>query len=72
MTIADRTREDDKAFVALVNNQVQRVTSELNKLERLLQAGLVDRAVLVDFRKAVDQIRKTTWHVQHATEAAEK
>jgi len=72
MTMSNRTREDDQAFVALVTNQVQRVTMELNKLERLLQAGMVDRAVLNEFRQAVDQIRKTTWNVEHSMSEAEK
>jgi hypothetical protein len=69
MTKPDRTHEDDQAFMALVNNQVQRVTSELGKLERLLQAGMVDRSVLVEFRQAVDQIRKTSWNVEHSMAA---
>jgi len=55
--------EDDRAFVALVSAQVQRVTQELTKLERLLQAGMVDRAVLQEFRRAVDLIRQTSWKV---------
>ena len=59
---------DDKAFVELVSNQVQRVTLELNKLEKLLQAGMVDKAILVEFRTAVDQIRKTSWEVQSSME----
>ena len=64
--------EGDKAFMALVTNQVQRVTQELNKLERMLQAGMVDRAVLREFRKAVDLIRQTSWDVQNSLDAKEK
>ena len=64
--------EGDKAFMALVTNQVQRVTQELNKLERMLQAGMVDRAVLREFRKAVDLIRQTSWDVQKSLDAKEK
>jgi hypothetical protein len=65
-TMLNRTHEDDQAFMVLVNNQVQRVTNELGKLERLLQAGMVDRAVLLEFRQAVDQIRKTSWNVEQS------
>jgi len=72
MTMSDRTREDDQAFMALVTSQVQRVTNELTKLERLLQAGMVDRNVLEEFRQAVDQIRKTSWNVQHSMENVER
>lgn len=46
--------------------QVRRATTELLKLEQLLKAGLVDYAVLQEFRKAVDQIRTTSWTVQQA------
>ena len=60
---------DDLAYIALVTNQVKRVTQELNKLETMLQAGMVDRAVLEEFRRAVDQIRKTSWSVQQSMEA---
>ncbi|MGZ4787450.1 MAG: hypothetical protein ACXVZX_02950 [Terriglobales bacterium] len=68
MTPTNQIREDDKAYVALVSSQVQRVTQELNKLEQLLQAGMVDRAVLAEFRQAVDQIRKTSWNVERTME----
>lgn len=63
-----RKEEDDKAFLALVTNQVQRVTQELKKLEQVLQAGMVDREVLAEFRKAVDQIRQTSWKVNQSIE----
>jgi len=66
IVFTNQTREDDKAFVALVTGQLQRVTQELNKLEQLLQAGMVDRSVLVEFRQAVDQIRKTSWNVERS------
>ncbi|HVZ17332.1 MAG TPA: hypothetical protein VG897_09465 [Terriglobales bacterium] len=65
MSTTTQIREDDKAYLALVSNQVRRVTQELNKLEQMLQAGMVDRAVLTEFRQAVDQIRKTSWNVEH-------
>lgn len=56
--------EGDQAFAKLVTNQASRVTQELIKLEQLLKAGMVDPAVLKDFRKAVDDVRKTSWAVQ--------
>ena len=62
------SQSDDQAFVALVSSQVQRVTQELTKLEKLLQAGMVDKAILAEFRQTVDQIRKTTWEVQQLPE----
>jgi hypothetical protein len=62
------TQSDDKAFAALVSSQVQRVTQELAKLDKLLQAGMVEKAILVEFRQAVDQIRKTSWEVEHSME----
>ena len=62
------TQSDDRAFAALVSSQVQRATLELTKLEKLLQAGMVDKTILAEFRLAVDQIRKTTWDVQQSSE----
>jgi hypothetical protein len=70
MTMQERTGEDDQAFMALIDSQVQRVTTELAKLERLLQAGMVERSVLAEFRVAVDKIRQTSWNVQHSMQAA--
>ena len=72
MISAETMREDDKAYVALVSSQVRRVTQELNKLDQLLQAGMVDRNVLAEFRQAVDQIRQTSWNVQRSMEQSGK
>jgi hypothetical protein len=58
--------EGDQAFAKLVTNQVSRVTQELVKLEQLLKAGMVHPVVLKDFRKVVDEIRKTSWSVQQS------
>jgi hypothetical protein len=63
MKIAE-INDADQAFAKLVTNQVSRVTQELVKLEQLLKAGMVDPAVLKEFRKAVDDVRKTSWSVQ--------
>jgi len=57
---------ENQAFVALVNSQVQRVTLELRKLEAMLEAGLVAPSVLNEFRRAVDEIRKTSWNVHQS------
>lgn len=62
------TQAHDQAYIALISSQVQRVTHELTKLEKLLQAGMVDKAILAEFRQAVDQIRKTSWEVQQSLE----
>lgn len=66
------TQPDDNAYIAQISSQVQRVTQELTKLERLLQAGLVDKAILAEFRQAVDQIRKTSWDVQQSMETVKR
>jgi hypothetical protein len=58
--------EGEQAFARLVTNQASRVTQELIKLEQLLKAGMVDPAVLKEFRKAVDDVRKTSWTVQQS------
>jgi hypothetical protein len=60
--------EADQAFAKLVNNQLSRVTQELVKLEQLLKAGMVDPAVLKEFRKVVDEVRTTSWTVQKSLE----
>jgi hypothetical protein len=43
---------------------VARITGELQRLEQLLSAGMVDRRVLSEFRYAVDSARKTGWQVE--------
>ena len=57
-------KEANQAFGKQVTNQVARVTGELNRLEQLLSAGMVDRRVLSEFRYAVDRARQTGWQVQ--------
>ncbi len=61
----------DSAFNAQVNAQTERITAELNKLGQLLQAGMVDRRVLVSFREAVNRIRLISWGVQQWLEGGE-
>jgi len=56
-------QEANQAFTRQVTNQVARITGELNRLEQLLSAGMVDRRVLSEFRYAVDSARKTGWQV---------
>ena len=56
--------EADEAFARLVTSQVSRVTQELVKLEQFLKAGMVEPSVLKEFRKVVDDVRKTSWNVQ--------
>lgn len=57
-------QEANQAFSKQVTNQVARITSELNRLEQLLSAGMVDRRVLSEFRYAVDRARQTGWQVE--------
>lgn len=66
MITPNQFQQENQAFVTLVNNQVQRVTLELRKLEAMLVAGLVAPSVLNEFRQAVDEIRKTSWKVHQA------
>ena len=54
-----------------MNTQTERITAELNKLGQLLQAGMVDRRVLVSFREAVNRIRLISWGVQQWLEGGE-
>src|SRR5579884_2960905 len=60
----------NSAFCSQVSNQVRRATAELNKLEQLLLAGIVDRRILSDFRDAVNRIRRTSWTVQQCFDQA--
>jgi hypothetical protein len=64
MNPTERVPGANSAFKAQVNAQTERITAELNKLEQLLLAGMVDRRVLISFREAVNRIRQTRWSVQ--------
>lgn len=57
-------KQANDAFGRQVSAQVSRITGELNRLEQLLSAGMVDRRVVGEFRDAVDKVRKTSGHVQ--------
>jgi small-conductance mechanosensitive channel len=57
-------QEANDAFGKQVSSQIARITGELNRLEQVLSAGMVDRRVLTEFRDAVNKVRKTSWHVQ--------
>jgi hypothetical protein len=57
-------QEANQAFSKQVTNQVARITGELNRLEQLLSAGMVDRRVLTEFRYAVDRARQTGWQAE--------
>lgn len=57
-------KQANDAFGRQVSAQVSRITGELNRLEHLLSAGMVDRRVVAEFRDAVDKVRKTSGHVQ--------
>lgn len=47
-----------------VNFQLRKTSNELFQLEQVIRAGGVDPRILVDFRDAVDHVRKTAWAVQ--------
>jgi len=57
-------KQANDAFSKQISAQVGRITGELNRLEQLLSAGMVDRRVVAEFRDAVDKVRQTSWHVQ--------
>ncbi len=59
----------DTQFSKQVSQQVLKATAELNHLEQLLKAGMVDPEVLTDFRESVNRIRHTGWAVQQAMES---
>lgn len=65
-------KEADEAFKQQLTSQVSRVTGELDRLEGLLKAGLVDPRVLADFRHAVNRARTTSWQVQKWLEGDER
>jgi hypothetical protein len=47
-----------------VNFQLKRTSSELLRLEHAIRVGGIDERILMDFRDAVDHVRKTAWAVQ--------
>ena len=47
-----------------VNFQLRKTSNELMQLEQAIRTGGIDHRILVDFRDAVDHVRKTAWAVQ--------
>jgi len=47
-----------------VNFQLKKTSAELLQLEHAMRSGGVDQRILMDFRDAVDYVRKTAWAVQ--------
>jgi len=47
-----------------VNFQLRKTSNELMQLEQSIRTGGIDHRILVDFRDAVDHVRKTAWAVQ--------
>ena len=47
-----------------VNFQLKKTSSELMQLEHAIRSGGIDERILMDFRDAVDHVRKTAWAVQ--------
>src|SRR5262249_14667669 len=58
-------KQANDAVTKQVSAQVSRITGELNRLEQLLSAGMVDRRVVAEFRDAVNRVRQTSWQVQY-------
>ncbi len=46
-----------------VNFQLKKTSAELLQLEHTIRTGGIDQRILVDFRDAVDHVRKTAWAV---------
>ncbi len=64
----DDFAEHEKSYAAHLNSQMEQISGSLMHLDRMLAAGMVDRAVLDAFREAVDRVRTTGWLVQKAME----
>ena len=47
-----------------VNFQLKKTSAELQQLEHAIRTGGIDQRILMDFRDAVDHVRKTAWAVQ--------
>lgn len=47
-----------------VNFQLRKTSNELLQLEQAIRSGGIDHRILIDFRDAVDHVRKTAWAVQ--------
>src|SRR5258708_38726188 len=47
-----------------VNFQLKKTSLELLRLEHAIRVGGIDERILMDFRDAVDHVRKTSWAVQ--------
>jgi hypothetical protein len=47
-----------------VNFQLKKTSAELLQLEHSIRSGGIDERILMDFRDAVDHVRKTAWAVQ--------
>jgi hypothetical protein len=47
-----------------VNFQLRKTSNELLQLEQAIRSGGIDNRILLDFRDAVDHVRKTAWAVQ--------
>jgi len=47
-----------------VNFQLKKTSAELLRLEHAIRTGGIDQRILMDFRDAVDHVRKTAWAVQ--------
>src|SRR5262249_30099857 len=57
-------KQANDAFSKQISAQVARITGELNRLEQLLSAGMVDRRGVAEFWDAVDKGGKNSWEVQ--------
>lgn len=55
---------DSAAAKTSVEARLQKLTAELQDLERVLMSGSIDARVLREFRDAVDHVRKAAWAVQ--------
>ncbi len=73
--VAIRRRKGDLLGVAVellvpseafwgLNFQLKKTSAELLDLEHAIRAGGIDQRILMDFREAVDHVRKTAWAVQ--------
>jgi len=53
-----------------VNFQLKKTSAELMQLEHAIRSGGIDERILMDFRDAVDHVRKTAWPCRNGRNAA--
>jgi hypothetical protein len=61
----------DGGFREQVTAEMQHTTKALGRIAALLQAGLADPKLLMEFREAVDRVREAGWILQQGLDSAQ-